>query len=99
MTKKVHENIRRAREILSDESKWFQGGFAYKPAHGQEQVCLVEALWRGRDRHAAGTFNSALQELSRLAGLGTEHTLGRWNDSHTFAEVQALLDRALEENS
>ena len=92
--------LMRVRERLSKPENWCQGTLL-ETVGGDVRACLLgsialESGWDGRD----GDFDASL-ESARLAEkrLGYDLHTGVviFNDSHSHAEVLALLDMAIKE--
>lgn len=90
---KPSEVIDGALGVLADESDWCQGDlYRYTSADNKEQFCLVGALQHitvGEGYQGAiCAVGRVVTEQYRTKGIGN------WNDSHTFPEVRAVLEKA-----
>ena len=96
------EILEKARELISDESRWTQGSYA-KDEKGEgtlpwreEAVCFC-ALGAIKK---AGNFHDDCSEPAIFLGrvlrddMGL-HSVDEYNDSHSHADVLALFDRAI----
>lgn len=93
--------IRKAREIISDESHWTRGELA-RDARGDDVpplsprahcFCAVGALARAT-KLRTDTVDSAriMNQIRRVCGIDF---LSDYNDSHTHAEVLAMFDKTI----
>lgn len=84
----------KVRELLSDESKWTQfklarnaSGIPVDPKSPKaSSFCLSEAIWR-----CYPDYDLRKNILHKIITKIDCSVVG-WNDTHTFAEVKALVD-------
>ncbi len=94
----------RAREFLSDESRWVKGEWYMGDVSAPSACCLVGALERAAMSAPRDVFLEAEARLEELVNTPSESDdwieLFEWNDDpkRTHAEVLALLDRAIGES-
>lgn len=82
--------LRRARVLIDEPGKWSRYGWG---THGRR--CLLHALY---DAAGGNPYRPARLAVESAAGIPeSADYLGDWNDTHTHAEVLAVLDRAIEE--
>jgi hypothetical protein len=89
--------LKRANEILSDESKWTQGSMAKDIDHDAINIydpaacrfCIVGSLYRAAYELKLRTSDADMA-ASRLSDR-TSHGLTNINDRGTFKEVKELL--------
>lgn len=86
------------RELLSDESKWTRT-FAARDAAGMPVYalasaaycwCLLGATWYCYDNNERFLVQDRLATVLRQRYK--EVSIAAWNDTHSFAEVKALVD-------
>lgn len=94
--------LKGTRELLSDESRWTQRSYARRADGVGTGVfnskascwCLVGAADKvALDLYHVDRLDDVLDSLRAEIGVG--ESLTRFNDSHSHAEVLALLDRAI----
>jgi hypothetical protein len=87
------ELLTKTRELIADPKHWRQGSNI-----GRGSYCLLEAL-RATDNTIKmltdTTAYKILAEETRIALDGTPIGLARYNDTHSHADVIALLDKAI----
>ena len=89
--------LMRVRERLSNPENWCQGSLI----NGFGAACLVgsialESGWNGSHETIVAYVNSARLAEKRLR-LGIMGGVIEFNDTRTYAEVLALLDKAIKE--
>jgi hypothetical protein len=98
MTDQTTNLLRVARELISAEGSW---------CHGWEDngaVCAINATVKARDKlshdgvgpEVCDAFENALCGLAKVMETDASYySIGKWNDSHTHAEVLAAFDKAI----
>lgn len=101
---KASEVISAALGILADESDWCQHDLQkYSSLHHKMQYCLVGSLQQvgGFNDFAFNdnvkAYHAVRMAISRV--LAEQYSvcdgaIGRWNDTHTFAEVRSVLEKS-----
>lgn len=88
------------RELLADPARWCQGTAA-RDSGGREvyveepdavRFCLTGALWKVYGMTGPALYH-AIQAVSDV-NPDVKDALGQWNDSHTHADVLALVEKA-----
>jgi hypothetical protein len=87
-----HEIYVKVKELLATEEQWTQGHYA-KNTNGtpvgytSEDACSFCLL---------GALVAINEKLNAMAGNNDDVILSEFNDTHTYEEVIAVLDRAIE---
>ncbi len=99
------EILEKARELISDESRWTKGEYA-RDDRGQDiefndpgacAFCALGAVLvaSGAEDDCDSVTADADRRLTQEVGGSFINDVARFNDSHTHAEVLALFDRAI----
>jgi hypothetical protein len=81
----------KARQLIENECDWSHHGMESVDSDGHRRICLELAI------RSAGWPNTAATQdaLMAVAKLVPDYSIGPWNDTHSHAEVLALVDRAV----
>lgn len=92
---------RRVRELLSEPGRWTQGAEALdargEPCRPSSTRAVRWCLTGAADREGDIHDRVALYEQMHLCMGMPWIAISAWNDTHTHADVLALLDRVIED--
>jgi hypothetical protein len=85
------EILIRARKLIDHPDKWIKGMFTFGGGY-----CAVGALFKAGIDRCGIEWDKNPAYLALVKSTGTEPgEVGRFNDTHTHAEVLAAFDRAI----
>lgn len=86
----THEILVKARALIEREEDWSPSGW------GDDSRCMLHAASHAQGRSGAMSVDDPVYEVLRVVTGQPMGEVGRWNDSHSHAEVLAAFDRAIE---
>ncbi len=102
MADNLKSDLQAVRDLLADPERWTQGALA-RDAHGLSTLgitsestcfCLMGALYKLHPYGGDAFFNLE-QHLAHSPALDGDSSYAHYNDTHTHAEVLALLDERI----
>jgi hypothetical protein len=95
----VIDHLIAARKLIENEDDWCQHHYVVRKENADKRRCMIQALVEQMppELQFISEADTTEYKLLRMAGgLGKNHYLSQYNDTHSHAEVLALFDKAIE---